>query len=61
MVTGTLYAGVDYNFTLCPLQSRLQRVYHGQPYAGVDFTPMPDQSRLYPPSQGLWNWPQELY
>jgi hypothetical protein len=33
------YAGVDYNLTLCPLQSRLQHVYHGQPYARVDFTP----------------------
>ncbi len=26
------YAGVDYNLNLCPLQSRLQRIYHGQPY-----------------------------
>jgi hypothetical protein len=25
------YAGVDYNLTLCPLQSRLQHIYHGQP------------------------------
>ncbi len=33
-----------YNLTLCPLQSRLQHVYHGQlnarePYARVDFIP----------------------
>jgi hypothetical protein len=31
------YAGVDYNIILCPLQSRLQHIYHGQPYARVDF------------------------
>ena len=29
------YAGVDYNLTLC----RLQHIYHGQPYARVDFIP----------------------
>jgi hypothetical protein len=34
------FAGVDYNLTLCPLQSRLQHIYHGgQPYARVDFIP----------------------
>ncbi len=34
------YAGVDYyNLTFCPLQSRLQHIYHGQPYARVDFIP----------------------
>jgi hypothetical protein len=33
------YAGVDYNLTLCPLQSRLQHIYHGQPYARVYFIP----------------------
>ncbi len=32
------YAGVGYNLTLCPLQSRLQHIYHGQPYARVDLT-----------------------
>jgi hypothetical protein len=32
-------AGVDYNLTLCPLQSRLQHIYHGKPYARVDFVP----------------------
>ncbi len=31
--------GVDYNLTLCPFQSRLQHIYHGQPYARVDFIP----------------------
>ncbi len=41
MVNGMImgpYAGVDYNHTLCPLQSRLQHIYHGiaQPYARVD-------------------------
>jgi hypothetical protein len=34
------YAGVEYNLTLCPLQSRLQHIYHGQPYARVDFIPL---------------------
>ncbi len=33
------YAGVDYNLTKCPLQSRLQHNYQGQPYARVDFIP----------------------
>ncbi len=33
------YAGVDYNLSLCPLQSRLQHIHHGQPYARVDFIP----------------------
>jgi hypothetical protein len=33
------YAKVDYNLTLCPLQSRLQHIYHWQPYARVDFMP----------------------
>ncbi len=32
------YAVVEYNLTLCPLQSRLQHIYHGQP-ARVDFIP----------------------
>ncbi len=32
------HAGVDYNLTLCPLQSRLQHIYHGQ-HARVDFNP----------------------
>jgi hypothetical protein len=43
-------AGVDINLTLCPLQSRLQHIYHGNPYARVDFIP---------PRQGFWIWPQE--
>ncbi len=30
------YAGVDYNLTLCPIQGRLQHIYHRQPYAIVD-------------------------
>ncbi len=34
-----LYAGVDNNLTLCPLQSLLQHLYHGQPYAVGDFVP----------------------
>jgi hypothetical protein len=57
------YAGVDYtvcilyNLTLCPLQSRLQYIYHGQPYARDDLNPMPESTLS--PSQGLWIWPQE--
>jgi hypothetical protein len=34
------YARVDYNLPLCPLQSRLQHIYHGQPYARVDLNPI---------------------
>jgi hypothetical protein len=50
------YAGVDYyNLTLCPLQSRLQHIYHGQPYARVDLNPMPESTLS--PSQGFWIWP----
>jgi hypothetical protein len=30
------FAGVDYNLPFCLLQSRLQHIYHGQPYARVD-------------------------
>ncbi len=33
------YAEVDYNHTLCPLQSRIQHLYHGQTYARVNFSP----------------------
>jgi hypothetical protein len=33
------YVGSDYNLTLSTLQSRLQHIYHGQPYARVDFIP----------------------
>jgi hypothetical protein len=48
------YAGVDYNLALCPLQSRLQNIYHGQPC----------QSRLYPPvsdfESSLW-WLEQLW
>jgi hypothetical protein len=29
------YAGVDHNFTLCPLQRRLQRMYHGVPLVSL--------------------------
>ncbi len=44
------YAWVDYNLTLCPLQSRLQHIYHGRATLC--------QSRLYPPGRdfrfSLW-------
>ncbi len=46
-----LYAGVDYKLTLCRLQSRLQDIYHGQPYARVDFIP---QSRTNNFARGLF-------
>ncbi len=54
-----LYAEVDLNLTLCLLQSRLQHIYHGQPYAIVDLNPMPESTLTLcqsPPSQGLWIW-----
>jgi hypothetical protein len=35
------YAAVDYNLTIYLLQSRLQYMYHRQPYASVDLNPMP--------------------
>jgi hypothetical protein len=49
------YAGVDYNLTLCPLQSQLQRIYHGQPYARVYLNHIPESTFLSP-SHGLWIW-----
>jgi hypothetical protein len=49
------YAGVDYNLTLCPLQSRLQYIYRRQPYVGSDLNPIPESTLA--PSQGLWIWP----
>jgi hypothetical protein len=33
------YAVVYYNLTLSRLQSRLQHIYDGQPYARVDYIP----------------------
>jgi hypothetical protein len=38
------YDGVDYKLTLCRLQSRLQNIYHGQPYARVDLDPIPEST-----------------
>jgi hypothetical protein len=49
-------AGVDYNLTFCPLQSRLQQFYHGLPYARADLNLMPE-STLSPQSEtmhGFW-------
>jgi hypothetical protein len=51
-------SGVDFNLTLCSLQSRLQNIYHGQPYARVDLNPV--QESTLSPSQGLWIWPQKM-
>jgi hypothetical protein len=52
------YAGVDKSLTLCPLQSRLQHIYHGQPYVRVDLNTMPESTLS--PSQRLWMWPLVL-
>ncbi len=52
MVYGGTYAGVDYSLTKCPLQSRIQHIYLGQPYARVDLNPMPE-STLSPQSGTL--------
>jgi hypothetical protein len=46
------YAGVDYNLTLCPLQGRLQHIYHGKHYARVGLNPMPESTLSL--RQGLW-------
>ncbi len=46
-------AGVDYNLTLCPLQSRLQHIYYGQSYARVDFIPQSVTLDLVSTQQGL--------
>jgi hypothetical protein len=51
-------AGANYNLTLYPLQSRLQHIYHGQPYARVHLNPMPEPESTLSHSQGLWIWPQ---
>ncbi len=40
---------------ICRLQNRLQHMYHEQPYARVDFNPMPESTLS--PSQGLWIQP----
>ncbi len=50
------YAGVDYNLTLCPLRSRLQHIYNGQPYVRVDLNLMPESTLS--PCQGHWIWPR---
>ncbi len=55
---GTL-CGVDYNLTLCRLQSRLQHIYHGQPYARVNINPM--QESTSSPNQGLRILPQSTH
>ncbi len=47
-------AGVDYNLTLCLLQSRLQHIYHGQTYARVDLNPMAESTLS--PSQGIFKF-----
>jgi hypothetical protein len=54
------FAGADYNLILCPPQSPLQHIHHGQPYARVDLKSLTlYQSRLYPPVRdfgfSLWD------
>ncbi len=49
MAYGTPCRSWLYNLTLCPLQSRLQDIYHGHPYARVDLNFTVCQSRLYLP------------
>ncbi len=49
------YAGAYYNLSLFRLQSQLQHLYHGQPYARVDLNPTPESTLS--PSQGLRIWP----
>jgi hypothetical protein len=55
------YAGVDYNLILCPLQSRIQHIYHGigQPY-------MPESALTYSrvdfiPQSGTLDLASELF
>ncbi len=48
------YVGVDYNVAVCRLQSRLQHIYHGQPYVRVDLNPVPELTLS--PSKGLRIW-----
>ncbi len=43
--------------TITSLQSRLQYMYHLQPYARVDLNPMPESTLS--PNQGLRIWSQE--
>jgi hypothetical protein len=53
------YARVDYLLTLCPLQSRLKHIYHGQPYDRINLNPTPPESTLST-NQGLRIWPLKL-
>jgi hypothetical protein len=43
------YAGVDYNLTLCSLQSRLQHISHDISTLGhrVDLNPMPESALFH--------------
>jgi hypothetical protein len=54
------YAGVDCNLTLCPLQSRLQHIYHRQPYVRVDFIPQSGTTDLASVS-GTRSFPKPAY
>jgi hypothetical protein len=51
----TWCVGVDCNLTLYPLQSRLQHIFHGQPYARVDLNPVSESTLSL--RQDLWIWP----
>ncbi len=59
------YAGVDYNLTLCQLQSRLQHSLRlslretwcmgiGQPYTRVDLYPMAESTKSHSQEFGIW-------
>jgi hypothetical protein len=51
-------AGVDYNLTLCPLQSLHSNTFTMGNYARVDLNPMLYRVDFIHPSQGLRIWPQ---
>jgi hypothetical protein len=53
------YGRADYNLPLYPLQSRLQHIYHGQPYARADFIPqsgtldLASEAKFLVPDRGI--------
>jgi hypothetical protein len=50
------YAGVDYNLALCPLQSRLQHIYHGQLYSMLESTLALYAIVDFIPQSGNFDW-----
>jgi hypothetical protein len=49
------YAGVDYNLTLCSLQSRLQHMYHGHWATLCQIRPKAHARVDFIPQSGTWN------